>query len=623
MDSDGNVGGKKGGRAEFTNTNRLLSEGVLELALSLGGRGRITKKVRGIEKVMGKMTQLKDTWHVNFATPDNPFGMTRKADRYSSQRKRPRRYHYITDVRPVANRDTVCIETDAPSHLFLAGRTLIQTHNSLLYGLYRAWLLKDELVREDATMVRRFGGIPVVETTDPNVSAAATQEAATMAQAVQSGDGAGAATPFGTRLRILGVEGTLPKPLESIKYHDQQMARAFMQMVMELGNTSHGSRALGSTLMDHYALGVLSIAKAVQKTQMQLVRRIVVRNYGANAPLPHIRFRQDDHEDITPTDLVGLIEAGAITVDDDLEAQIRKQSNLVPRNPALTGRLLPTAKPAAVPVPVAATATSREHIHRHDHSASAAATVPTDLIAPAQVDFEALRESHATAVLLLTATWNGVQAALIADLTAQIAAATGVEDVAGVTPMVLGGAALAALLVDVVEHGAQSALGEFEAQGVTIPAPDLTATHAMIAASAAATAIMLSNALGQSASSAAVASWGPDANPSFIADVVQQHLEGLAGATPNYEMTALASRAQNAGRGTVFEHSPTGTHYIASAVLDDHACTACLQDNGRTFATLDEARVIFPGSGQNSDCSGRGRCRCVLVAVVEDSITVA
>jgi hypothetical protein len=144
----------------------------------------------------------------------------------------------------------------------------------------------------------------------------------------------------------------------------------------------------------------------------------------------------------------------------------------------------------------------------------------------------------------------------------------------------------------------------------------------MIAASAAATAIMLSNALGQSASSAAVASWGPDANPAFIASVVQQHLEGLAGAFIIYEMTALASRAQNAGRGTVFEHSPTGTHYIASAVLDDHACAACLQDNGRTYATLDEARVDFPGSGQNAACKGAGRCRCLLVAIAGDKVTV-
>lgn len=36
----------------------------------------------------------------------------------------------IVSVTPVANRATVCIEVDSPTHLFLAGRNLIPTHNS-------------------------------------------------------------------------------------------------------------------------------------------------------------------------------------------------------------------------------------------------------------------------------------------------------------------------------------------------------------------------------------------------------------------------------------------------------------------------------------------------------------
>src|SRR5207253_10621114 len=122
------------------------------------------------------------------------------------------------------------------------------------------WLLKDQLVRADAVKHTRFNGVPIVETTDPSVGKEAHDQAAVMAQLLQSGQGAGAATPYGTRLRLLGVEGTLPDTIGSISYHDQQMARAFMQMFAELGNTAHGSRALGTTLMDHYRLGVLAIA---------------------------------------------------------------------------------------------------------------------------------------------------------------------------------------------------------------------------------------------------------------------------------------------------------------------------------------------------------------------------
>lgn len=36
----------------------------------------------------------------------------------------------IVSVTPVANRETVCIEVDSPTHLFLAGRNLVPTHNS-------------------------------------------------------------------------------------------------------------------------------------------------------------------------------------------------------------------------------------------------------------------------------------------------------------------------------------------------------------------------------------------------------------------------------------------------------------------------------------------------------------
>lgn len=169
----------------------------------------------------------------------------------------------------------------------------------LLYGIYRSWLLKDQLVRSDAVKHRRFNGIPIVETTDASVGKDAHDQAALMAQRVQAGDGAGASTPYGTRLRLLGVEGTMPDTIASVQYHDQQMARAFMQMFAELGNTAHGSRALGTTLVDHYALGVLAIAKWLVKGQMQLVKRIVARNYGPDAVPPRIGFRQDDHEDIT------------------------------------------------------------------------------------------------------------------------------------------------------------------------------------------------------------------------------------------------------------------------------------------------------------------------------------
>jgi hypothetical protein len=505
------------------------------------------------------------------------------------------------------------------------------TGRPLLYGLYRAWLLKDELIREDATMTRRFGGIPVVETTDRDVGKTELQEAANMAQHVQSGDGAGVATPYGTRLRILGVEGTLPKPLESVKYHDAQMSRAFMQMVMELGNSAHGSRALGATLMDHYALGVLSIAKWIRKSQMRLVRRIVTRNYGSDAPVPHIRSRQDDHEDIATVDLVALIDSGAIVVDDDLEAQIRERGNLVPRNPGQAGRV-----PASAPtgpaggtgasggnegVPAAATR-RRSHDHgKRPHAATAAEAAGTTPPAGATTDFAALQSAFEDALAALTAVWNVVKAGQIDDLVAQIQAATSIAEVAAITPTPTGGPELAATLTSVVEHGAQTVVDEATEQGVTLALPDLTATQAQIQEAADGVAVLLARSLGASAASKAISLWTGATDATAVAVAVQEHLQSLVGVAADYELAGLASQAQNAGRFVALEAAGDegAVKYYASALNDTNTCLPCLEEDDTEFGSMAEARRDFPAGSGFVGCLGGRKCRCTLVLVFDEA----
>lgn len=539
------------------------------------------------------------------------------------------------------------------------------TGRPLLYGLYRAWLLKDELIREDATMTRRFGGIPVVETTDPNVGGTALTDAALMAQSVQSGDGAGVALPYGTRLRILGVEGTLPKPLESVKYHDAQMARAFMQMVMELGNSAHGSRALGNTLMDHYALGVLSIAKWIRKSQMRLVRRIVTRNYGPDTPVPHIRSRQDDHEDIATADLVSLIESGAIVVDDDLEAQIRERGNLVPRNPGQTGRApasTPTAPSSTSSTDGGATAATRKPADfatayedlrdryargeieldaferqvstllradageptRHDHgkrshTATAAEAAGTTPPAGATTDFAALQSAFEDALAALTAVWNVVKAGQIDDLVAQIQAATSIAEVAAITPTVTGGPELAAVLTSVVEHGAQTVVDEAAAQGVTLALPDLTETQGQITEAADGVAVLLARSLGASAASKAISLWTGATDATSVAVAVQEHLQSLVGVAADYELAGLASQAQNSGRFAALDSDDTQGGIYSSELNDDpNCCEPCREVNDTNYGSMAEARRDYPVAGYVG-CAGLKRCRGTLVKIYDEA----
>lgn len=131
MDTDGTVG--TAGRVEFDNTNERLAKDVLELALSLGYRAVIRQGVskRRDGSVCGP------NWNISFVPNDNVFGLSRKTETWRSRRaefKHPEveRFRYIVDVKPIESRLVRCIAVDSPSHLYLAGREMIPTHNTFV-----------------------------------------------------------------------------------------------------------------------------------------------------------------------------------------------------------------------------------------------------------------------------------------------------------------------------------------------------------------------------------------------------------------------------------------------------------------------------------------------------------
>lgn len=467
----------------------------------------------------------------------------------------------------------------------------------LLYGLYWAWRAKIDLLAGDVATKRRFGGIPVVEATIPDVGREAAREAAEMAMLLQSGDGAGVFMPYGTTLRLLGVEGSLPDAIGSARYHDEQMARAFMQMFAELGKTQSGSRALGTTLLDHYVLGVLAVAKWAAKSLMVLVKRIVERNYGVGTQLPQIGFRQDDHEDITIADLAAAVDAGIITVDDDLEAQVRDRSNLVQRNPDEPARVKPATSPPTL---------------SGEHPVAAAAGDPPP-IANAGVDFQALQATFLAATARLKRRWADVTAQQIDNLVAQVQAAQSVEDLATITLPPAGADVLAAELVEVMHDGIASAQAEAAHQGVTLPAPDRSIGQAAIEARSRATAALLARSLADSAASKAVSIDSASVTGDQLAQQVREHLEGLVGATQDYELAGAVTQAQNEGRMAVIATAPAARIY-ASELNDSNECEFCAQVDGTEYASLADARRDY-GSGHYVGCLGGNRCRGTLVAV--------
>ncbi len=130
LDTDGTV--NHCGAAEFTTTNQQLAEDVYELVCSLGFRPSLRS---GQAKFEGK--DCGSRWTIAFTTDQQVFRLQRKVNahkerllNYSAERNR---FRYVIAVNEVPSRPVRCIQVDSPSHLYLAGRSMIPTHNSLAY----------------------------------------------------------------------------------------------------------------------------------------------------------------------------------------------------------------------------------------------------------------------------------------------------------------------------------------------------------------------------------------------------------------------------------------------------------------------------------------------------------
>jgi hypothetical protein len=172
MDSDGTV--DKDGRCEFTNTNMQLVDSVAELVRSLGISAKVSlrKRANGISHKL-------DSYCVKFTPMFIPFRLQRKVDRCKPIRARQN--HYIVSVNYIGNHDTKCIEVDSPSHMYLAGKSYIQTHNSILRGAYRPWYFKKRIEEiETIGTERDLAGLPMVTVPADMFNSKRTEDIASM-----------------------------------------------------------------------------------------------------------------------------------------------------------------------------------------------------------------------------------------------------------------------------------------------------------------------------------------------------------------------------------------------------------------------------------------------------------
>ncbi len=129
LDTDGTV--TAGGAVQFATTSHRLACDVAELVVSLGYRCQTSTK-----RVRGRRESSSIAFTLTFSTQDQVFWLERKALLHKERRSRcgtaRSASRFITAVRQVASVPVRCVQVDNSSHMYLAGRSMVPTHNSTL-----------------------------------------------------------------------------------------------------------------------------------------------------------------------------------------------------------------------------------------------------------------------------------------------------------------------------------------------------------------------------------------------------------------------------------------------------------------------------------------------------------
>lgn len=199
-----------------------------------------------------------------------------------------------------------------------------QVGRSILRAIYRNWLVKDALIRVDAVKHERNAmGIPWFEV-DPAASGPQIESLAKRAEEIRASTVGGGAGPG--KLRIAGVEGSLPDTIGSIRYHDEQMAKALMLLLYNLGgDAASGARALGDTFMDWYLHLQGAIADWYCDQTQAFIDRQIARNFGPDEQSPLIAYTRTETADLAFSDFALGVKEGLILPGPELSAYVEER----------------------------------------------------------------------------------------------------------------------------------------------------------------------------------------------------------------------------------------------------------------------------------------------------------
>lgn len=345
MDTDGSV--DRDGRCEFTNTNKNLVEGVVELVNSLGVSA--TLRLRKNAFIGEDGASRKTVWACHFTPTWVPFKLKRKAEHVINMN--PYKAHYIISINKVSNRRTVCITVDSPSHLYLAGKNMVPTHNSSGRAAYDPWWFKQSLKPEYMKYLTRFASesvigktaqnaqkIPVVDSNGLPVmnndgTPAFLDPAALMLSALeQLRNGAAAVFPFGSEVEALKANGNGDAFQIALNWFDTQMAKAILFQTLATEQAPNSSRGAAAVHQDALSV-VFKTGKLVVEQMLHRVLKILVSYNFKNANTPIVKLPSVEQQDllakasaIAKLQQVGYLHPSQfIQIDADLNLPARSQ----------------------------------------------------------------------------------------------------------------------------------------------------------------------------------------------------------------------------------------------------------------------------------------------------------
>lgn len=204
---------------------------------------------------------------------------------------------------------------------------------SILRPCYMNWFHKRELIRLDGMRHERHGvGVPMIKLND-GAGEAENKAAENVLKELRAHQRQFVKIPFDFEFEIMYPTGTPTPIIESLRYHDEQMARALLLEVMNMGQGSSGSRSLGQVKNDFFMLALQGMGNYfIDKINREVIQPAIELNDGPTEYPPYLQI--EDLDSMSPfyraEFMKTMVESGVIKADDDLEEFARKQASLPP-----------------------------------------------------------------------------------------------------------------------------------------------------------------------------------------------------------------------------------------------------------------------------------------------------